>query len=500
MFNKNKNIRMVLSCLIILTIILFNKNYFSYAYENKAKSIIDIEKIHLNINDLISQDYENIKKLLLESDKKYLVKGNINKNLKDTYDLSNQQVNKLLFQKNAVKLLGEDYINYWEIEPNDTIFRANGIDSKQDGSLKHYIFGSITEFYFDIDYYKINLTQKGVLDIMGIWLGDIFKMGWEDDLGIGIKDASGQLIYAAMLKGYGTGTYRHIFEELDAGVYYIMVIQMSDYEYLYTDEFYGISLDFKPYKIHNIVFNSMGGSSTANLLVKNNELIQEPLLPKKTGYTFGGWYKESDLKNIWNFSWDRAIDDMTLYAKWIVNKYVVNFNSDGGSYINGILVDYNELIKLSSSPSKPGYTFGGWYKESKLDNKWNLKDDRVTDNMSLYAKWYTINNDYISILDKNTKSFKEKQTDVDISKTWAIEFNKTLDQSTINNQNIFVWDKINNINLEVIIEYEDNILIIKSPLEFYKTNTDYTIYITENIMSIDGEDLNPAVKFEFKTK
>ena len=48
--------------------------------------------------------------------------------------------------------------------------------------------------------------------------------------------------------------------------------------------------------INSIVsFNSNGGSEVANLLVEYNGQAIAPTDPTKTGYTFGGWYKETDL-------------------------------------------------------------------------------------------------------------------------------------------------------------------------------------------------------------
>jgi uncharacterized repeat protein (TIGR02543 family) len=42
------------------------------------------------------------------------------------------------------------------------------------------------------------------------------------------------------------------------------------------------------------------------------------LLATKTGYTFGGWYKEVGCLNAWAFITDKVTANTTLYAKWIV--------------------------------------------------------------------------------------------------------------------------------------------------------------------------------------
>ncbi|MDR2127394.1 MAG: InlB B-repeat-containing protein, partial [Prevotellaceae bacterium] len=42
------------------------------------------------------------------------------------------------------------------------------------------------------------------------------------------------------------------------------------------------------------------------------------------------------------------------------------------------------------SPTKSGFTFVGWYKESGCTNVWNFSVDVVNSNVTLFAKWSTI--------------------------------------------------------------------------------------------------------------
>ena len=75
--------------------------------------------------------------------------------------------------------------------------------------------------------------------------------------------------------------------------------------------------------------------------------------------------------------------------------YWVSFNSDGGSIVDSqfVLHGDNLVLDKSTTPTKPGYTFNGWYNDStKVEN-----GATVTNPMTLKAHWnaaevnYTIN-------------------------------------------------------------------------------------------------------------
>jgi uncharacterized repeat protein (TIGR02543 family) len=69
------------------------------------------------------------------------------------------------------------------------------------------------------------------------------------------------------------------------------------------------------------------------------------------------------------------------------NKFTVSFNSNGGSSVSSREVNENALVTKPADPTKDGHTFAGWYKEAGLNNAWNFSSDRVTSNITLYARW-----------------------------------------------------------------------------------------------------------------
>ncbi|MDY0075619.1 MAG: InlB B-repeat-containing protein, partial [Acholeplasmataceae bacterium] len=67
--------------------------------------------------------------------------------------------------------------------------------------------------------------------------------------------------------------------------------------------------------------------------------------------------------------------------------YNVTFESNGGSAVLPAVVEENKLLEEPDAPTKTGFTFDGWYKESALTNEWNFAKDLVTEDITLYAKW-----------------------------------------------------------------------------------------------------------------
>lgn len=135
------------------------------------------------------------------------------------------------------------------------------------------------------------------------------------------------------------------------------------------------------------IFDSQGGSAIEAQTVDHGELVIEPADPTKAGFTFGGWYKEAGCINPWDFDIDTVTDDITLYAKWTTKTYTVTFNSQSGSAVSSQMVEHGDLVSEPSDPTREGYTFEGWYKQSSCINAWDFANDTVTSNITLYAKW-----------------------------------------------------------------------------------------------------------------
>ena len=65
----------------------------------------------------------------------------------------------------------------------------------------------------------------------------------------------------------------------------------------------------------------------------------------------------------------------------------VSFDALNGTPINTVTAVTGGKIAKPEDPTKEGFVFAGWFKESELINPWNFDEDIVTEDITLYAKW-----------------------------------------------------------------------------------------------------------------
>lgn len=142
----------------------------------------------------------------------------------------------------------------------------------------------------------------------------------------------------------------------------------------------------EPIKTYVVAFNPNNDTIGDSYVVKANTLIKKPANPTKSGYVFVNWYKDSKLTQVWNFATDKVNSDITLYAGW-AKAVTVTFNSKNGSTVKPITTAINTTITKPADPTRSGYTFAGWFKDSNCKQPWNFATDKVTGNITLYAGW-----------------------------------------------------------------------------------------------------------------
>ncbi|WP_309122498.1 InlB B-repeat-containing protein, partial [Paenibacillus sp.] len=156
---------------------------------------------------------------------------------------------------------------------------------------------------------------------------------------------------------------------------------------------------------YTVDFNTDGGSAVESHQVPYHGTASEPTAPTKTGHTFDGWYTDSARTTAYNFA-APVTGNVTLYAKWTVNEYTIDFDTDGGSTVESQQVPYRGTASEPPAPTKTGHTFDGWYTDSGRTAAYDFATP-VTGNVTLYAKWTV--NEYTIDFDTDGGSTVESQ-------------------------------------------------------------------------------------------
>ena len=97
-----------------------------------------------------------------------------------------------------------------------------------------------------------------------------------------------------------------------------------------------------------------------------------------------GWYTDSALTDKVD-SVKLENTNVTLYAK-VEKGHWIEFNSNGGSYVEPLFVAKNAQLSSLPEPTKHGYSFDSWYTDKEMTNKFESDND-LSDDLTLYAKW-----------------------------------------------------------------------------------------------------------------
>ena len=137
-----------------------------------------------------------------------------------------------------------------------------------------------------------------------------------------------------------------------------------------------------------ITYNLNGGqnnSENPSGYIPGNEIILQA--PTKLGYTFLGWYSDSNFNTKVTQIASESTGNIELWAKWEAIEYTIIYNLGGG--INNLnnpssyTIGNGEIIL--EDPSKRGYFFDGWYNANGervyFINPNDLKE------IELFARW-----------------------------------------------------------------------------------------------------------------
>ena len=142
---------------------------------------------------------------------------------------------------------------------------------------------------------------------------------------------------------------------------------------------------------YSISYELNGGSQAANPPTSYTMQSSDVALPTPTriGYDFSGWYESSGFSGSQVTSIPKgSIGDRKYYARWSPKTYAVTFDSQGGSAVSDVKATYGSVFSKPTDPSRLGYAFAGWFKDSACTSTWDFsKDVMPLNGVTLYAKW-----------------------------------------------------------------------------------------------------------------
>ena len=130
-----------------------------------------------------------------------------------------------------------------------------------------------------------------------------------------------------------------------------------------------------------------GSNHKSNVSVYYNQAVKL-YNPTRSGYSFKGWYSDSKYKTRVTSYKKGTKGNKKLYAKWSKNTYRITYKLNGGKNTKSNPSTYSVTSSISlKNPSCKGYSFKGWYSDSRYRTRIKTIKKGTTGNKTLYAKW-----------------------------------------------------------------------------------------------------------------
>ena len=205
---------------------------------------------------------------------------------------------------------------------------------------------------------------------------------------------------------------------------------------------YTANADAKLYAVweankYNVTLNNQSATTagTASVTATYDSAMPSATMPLKTGFTFGGYYSETNGGGTQYYTaagasartWNVA-GASTLFAKWTENKYNIAFDGNGAT--GGSTAGISDVLYTASQTltengfTKTGYSFGGWnteadgsgttYADKASVSKLSAADGAT---VTLFAQW-TINQ-YTMTVDPNGGSYNNSTANTEHKQDYA---------------------------------------------------------------------------------
>jgi uncharacterized repeat protein (TIGR02543 family) len=134
---------------------------------------------------------------------------------------------------------------------------------------------------------------------------------------------------------------------------------------------------------YTVTFDYAGGMNRAGggriQSVRHGGAAVEPVLTR-IGYTFDGWDR----------AFNNVTQDITVTARWTLNRYTVTFDVNGGSALSAAnrtrTRDHNATVGTLPTPTRTGHTFAGWF-TARTGGTRITSTTQITANTTFFARW-----------------------------------------------------------------------------------------------------------------
>ena len=276
------------------------------------------------------------------------------------------------------------------------VYDGDSVTKPADPTKEHYNFDG---WYKDDDSkYDFNTLVSGNLHLSAKWIPETYVIKFDvnghglDTAPEDIKDVAYSSTFKKPADPTETGyTFKGWYTDKDC-----TDGNEFNFDVPVTSDAYEITL-YAKWEINKYTvtfdFNTGKTSTPKTEEVEYGSSVSKPTESTHTGYTFGGWYTADGKEFTFDAdgkSTNPITDNITLYAKWEINKYTVTFDVDGQTdLISPVSVEHGKGVSKpdTSKLTKEGYTFDGWYTDVAHTNKYTNWGDSITRNTTFYARW-----------------------------------------------------------------------------------------------------------------
>jgi uncharacterized repeat protein (TIGR02543 family) len=136
---------------------------------------------------------------------------------------------------------------------------------------------------------------------------------------------------------------------------------------------------------YRVAFETDGGQPVSSIQVRHNGTISLPSVTK-VGFVFLGWYTGYLPGDILFTSQTEVTRNMTLYAVWERESFMITFIGNGGSFTQPLIAKATSNIEAPVAPKRLNHQFEGWFIDQALTEAY-VFDTMPTNNVTLYAKF-----------------------------------------------------------------------------------------------------------------